>query len=731
MTKGYLAHQGKFYLLFIVLILAGSFYVVNTWSPSSYGIVLSQIGASGEGLISGTPKLIRSDEWAVLTPQIQALVNNHYQRINETSYYHEDLRHLISMPVDDWGLFFKPQVWGFYFLSPAYAYSLYWYLCFAFFIAGYALLFCRYKIADFEFALLSSILLYFSGAIQTWWTVFSGILGIFPWVLLAATELNIKNSVVKFIIMYWVFTCWLFSFFYPPFYVSFAFVGLICILSFRRDVLNKYSFMMLGIVVILAILTAILYFQNYIISAWNSVYPGKRSVSGGGVLLSEIITMLIPGIDGIVAIKKNICEAATVGSYLLLYLLFFLDYRSIAEKIIADIRAYKLNTEMILLVGVITLLAWVLLPVPRELGAFLLFDRVPPGRMKFAVGLLCYVLLLFMYSKYGLKYTLAKWLALGVVVLAFLTLIEMPILMWQDRNQMIVAFLVFLYAMFVSIFYHITGSSGKWLSFKIPMVLVLAAQLMLFGLYNPIQSTKPIFSVPNTKIIERLRGAHKKLGYIEEVGFRGSILNGLGFRSISHVLEIPILSYWHKKYSYLSGQEIDILFNRYVQIQVSPSLRAPMLAYFNAVLIPKEGKRFEKQLSYIVLPSRKSPCRFNKCQNGGYIERAYFIQVSEGKESDIIALPATGLVSVTGYVANTSTANKLIIVSDVSIKHVEISQIDALNPVGFPGKKIKFIMQLWISRNDSSKFKSLNMLVVDNKGYKQLDDLHDSVINSK
>ena len=82
--------------------------VALAWTPSSYGALLDTLGASGEGLVVGEPREIRSDEWAVWTPYIQATVNNDFQRINETSIYREDLRNFNGLPLLDWALFFKP-----------------------------------------------------------------------------------------------------------------------------------------------------------------------------------------------------------------------------------------------------------------------------------------------------------------------------------------------------------------------------------------------------------------------------------------------------------------------------------------------------------------------------------------------------------------------------------------------------------------------------------------------
>ena len=44
--------------------LCGCVYVGFCWSPSSYAIVLRELGETNTGLIAGTPRAERSDEFA-------------------------------------------------------------------------------------------------------------------------------------------------------------------------------------------------------------------------------------------------------------------------------------------------------------------------------------------------------------------------------------------------------------------------------------------------------------------------------------------------------------------------------------------------------------------------------------------------------------------------------------------------------------------------------------------
>lgn len=99
-------------------------YVVFALSPSSYGVALDLFGVENPGLFKERP--IRSDEWAVWTPYTQMAVYNHFERFYDMSAYQIDLRNFNQLPLWDWALPFKPLTWGYFFLPPAYAFSLFY-----------------------------------------------------------------------------------------------------------------------------------------------------------------------------------------------------------------------------------------------------------------------------------------------------------------------------------------------------------------------------------------------------------------------------------------------------------------------------------------------------------------------------------------------------------------------------------------------------------------------------
>lgn len=164
-------------LLVLVVLLSG--YVIAALTPSSYASALRLFEDQPHSISLGEPQEIRSDEWAVWTPYMQAAVRNQFGRYNLTSPYHEDLRNLNPLPLKDWGLIFKPYFWPFLVVSPAYAYSFFFAFQIFAFIYGYRRLFRRIGISD-ELAIGGALLLFFCGYTQYWWTTLGPSLSFFP-----------------------------------------------------------------------------------------------------------------------------------------------------------------------------------------------------------------------------------------------------------------------------------------------------------------------------------------------------------------------------------------------------------------------------------------------------------------------------------------------------------------------------------------------------------------------
>ncbi len=162
-------------------------YLALALSPSAYSLVLKGFGVEEPGLELGWPQEIRSDEYAIWTPTVQAVVAGGFAEENIGSIYRESFRTLSAMPTLDWGLFFKPQFWGFFLLPPAYGFTAHFAFYYWLLLAGWAL-FLRWLGVGRREAAAAAILLFGCSWTQVWWTSFGPIVATAPLLALSLIE---------------------------------------------------------------------------------------------------------------------------------------------------------------------------------------------------------------------------------------------------------------------------------------------------------------------------------------------------------------------------------------------------------------------------------------------------------------------------------------------------------------------------------------------------------------
>lgn len=568
-------------ILLIFFFIGGLIYVGNAWSPSSYALALQQFGVENTATIVGSPRPIRSDEWAVMTPFTQVTVNNKFTRYNNTSPYHEDLRTLFSMPLLDWGLIFKPTMWLYRLVNPAYAFSFHHYTTFLLFIFGYAWLFIIIGASQRDAFLISSIL-FFTGFTQYWWSALGGTLAFFPW-LIVSLEPKTK-PIWKIFLFYWVATCWMLGFmFYVPGIISLAFVAFLILLAFRpQHLLNKSSLISLVIASLASAATVAIYLKDYLINTWNTIYPGQRITTGGGVSSELWISQLLPTSQIHThesLIGANICEIGTVGSFYILATLLFLNYPKWKQSISRPV-ALKL---IILSTGFLAISAWMLLPVPSWVGAPLLWNRVPADRMLFASGFMLILIIFTLAQNIGLKITPIRVGIFSVLVIAswyYYKYVRFQISFFESWLDVVILVPIFILLFFAN------RISAKGIHTAV-LASVAFVALLSFSSFNPIQSAWSIFNRPETQItkaLDRLTAEHPDKP-IAVSNFPGAILNGWGYRSISHVLPTPHLEFFRQKFPDLGESKLNEIFNRYAHI-ILVNEHKPKLLQSDAVTIP-------------------------------------------------------------------------------------------------------------------------------------------------
>lgn len=577
-------------LALFLLLLYGIFYIGNKLSPSSYGVVLEMIDAEKDGLFFGKPRPIRSDEWAVQTAFVKIAVNNNFERYNNTSIYKEDLRPVGSLPLKDWAISFKPLLWGFYFLPPNYAYSLYYFLIMVLCLVGYALFFRRLGTPS-NIAIGFSLLIYFSSFVQNWWTAIGSILSFFPWIyLIIISDRPLKIRIPLF---YYTTTCMVYSTFYPPLFYALAITALTFLFAFHHNILNWKNLVIFGICAILSIATYLLYIQDSILALANTVYPGNRTVDGGGVGLLQFISQFFPSIlinqyNG-TSLHPNVCELSVVGSYLLLTMIIFGDWKKYYQNITSE----EKKSLIILSISFLMISAWMILPIPGNLVKIILLNHIPGVRLIFATGFIILGISAIILRK--LKFVLSP---IRITLFFCLTFGSICLQQISNIEGLIIIPLFFIFLLIHYSIYHFDQNNIT----KILLLLVVINNILTNIFFNPLQSTQPIFSTPQTDFIKSLQN---KENFTNEGFFKlslpGATANSLGLPSIAHVIYVPQLKFFRCYFPEIPEKEFNNIFNRYLHIDISDKIDHPMNIQPDASLLPL--KRFETGSKTISTPS--------------------------------------------------------------------------------------------------------------------------------
>lgn len=601
----WLAALARLDLFSIAVLLAGLLYVALAWTPSSYGLALAAIGLPNEGLVAGTPKPVRSDEWVVWTPYVQIAVENGFQRYADGSVYGEDLRNFNGLPLLDWALPFKPQFWGFFVADPAYAFSFSHALFIVLFLVGYHRLLMGFGLPR-SWSAAGSLLLFFTSYAQLWWTTTGSLLAVFPWLLMLAIQERgwLARGPVRFAAMAWLVPVWLLSHLYPPIVVPLAFAGGMLLLAFRPQALKPRTLVpgLAGAAVGLALVY--LYLAEPIRVMSQTVYPGARSIGGGQVPWPLYLAQFFPFLAGNDRFQDllnlNICEVATGGSYLILLVVIFLDYGRLAPLLRSEAPARRalLCRVGLPLAGFLLFSLWMLVPLPAVVGKLLLWDKVPGNRMVFAAGLLLHVAALVLMRQVGVRLTSGRFAtAAGGVLVAWLAMKNgLPAAEGLRRNLADLMVLPPLVLLILANWWAVrrgalSAVAGPALAAFGLILCALLPNAIGFGRFNPIQSAAPIFHRPQTPFLAELnqRAAQHPEGWLVMPGhLPGAILPGLGYRTPAHVLIAPALGFFRPYFPDLDEQTFSTLFNRYAHIQMVEGITTPRSPQPDVVQVPWE-----------------------------------------------------------------------------------------------------------------------------------------------
>ncbi|MBZ5606185.1 MAG: hypothetical protein LAO79_28165 [Acidobacteriia bacterium] len=539
----------------------------------------------------GVARRICTDEWCLMTPLFQAAVRNKFERINRTSFYNEDLRNFYALPLRDWGLIFRPQLWLFFIASPARAYSFYFAFLFSTFLIGYGLFFRELGISPAVSA-AAALAIYFCGYSQFWWTTVAPLLAGFAWI--AWILLRPMKPVVKFVALAYTFAWWMLSHFYVPFLAEIALTTGIVVLAFRPRAIRVWRAIVPAALVGIAIVYA--YFAGVIPVMRATIYPGHRTVGPGLVHPASWASQFYPLVDfdareyeslipedyragpENVNVWWNISEVASVGSYLPILALCLVEFRRAPRRPI-----------LILLAGFALMTFWELAPAPMWLGRLLYWNHAPPQRLLFCSGMLLTLASLAVLRSDLVSITPVRVAIFVMAGPAAGLLLKRAIFgMTDPADSILCAFFA-------------TVALAVWLipARMRPAALIFAAaaaNVYAFGRFNPVQSAKPIFDVPETARIQVLRAnAEENSGFLAEPRFLGATLNGLGFKSVSHVLMSPQLEVFRAYFPTMDAAAFEQTFNRFAHVEVA-DVPVPSSPHWHQIRVPAEAFRTPRNL---------------------------------------------------------------------------------------------------------------------------------------
>ncbi|MEQ1637408.1 MAG: hypothetical protein ABL903_12005 [Methylococcales bacterium] len=607
-----LLHVKKYWFENVIFILL-LFYTLFYFTPSSYGKALETMGIPNVGLIFGAPQAVRSDEWVVWTPYLQALVNNNFQRFNAYSIYHEDFRNFNALPIYDWALTFKPQFWSFLIAEPARAFSFHHGFLIATFIIGWkqfiAKILSPYHYASSGIAIGFSLLLFFSGFIQTTWTTMGPIIAFFPWLMLVLFTWK-QNSISYYVLLTYVTTVWFLSHTYPPLVVSCAYLGILLLGAFQTNFfwnIKRCVFSLLACS--LGVLIAIYYYKDAIAIMMDTVYPGKRISHGGedqfSFWLSTIIPYITHSTDKTVSVNLNACEATAVSSLLPLISLCFADIKKLKDL-------YK-KEALILSSAFLFFTAWMLFPVPLLIGKALLLTKIPGHRLVFILGLLVNIMALTLLVKYGAKLTLKRMIFFAALLFYCWNLPAIyGYFQYFDKSAIELLTVPLLAILLIVDGYQRLPNTTIVSS----MVLIAALpNFLYFSTFNPIQSAQPIFSAKNSEVVQKIKTLEQEdsRGWLIFSGVPGAILNGLGLKSFAHVLIQPQLDFFRKMFPDLPAEEFNQIFNRYAHVQLH-DIQKPESPALDVIKVPIK-QVFEKRRQRVENITH-TPCNINSVHDG-------------------------------------------------------------------------------------------------------------------
>ncbi|WP_369596919.1 hypothetical protein [Enterococcus sp. 7D2_DIV0200] len=575
------AIKARFVLAIIAFILILVFKLHGS-SISMWDDYVSDY-ANGEGnqsLIIGKPRPIRSDEWMVQTPyslsQTQTGLKSHNEMITVDG---QDMIVGYNSPALNLATIAKPFTWGYVLLGKERGLSWYWGIK----LIGLILLSFEIGLIltkrNKYLALLASVWIPFSSAIQ-WWFVspvgdlvffmFGFLVGIYNYFYCHDNKYHrLFNSLLAsicasgFILVL-----------YPALQVPFGYLILLFLiayfLEFRYKIkLDKFDTLFIGLAIFITSLivgVSLITSWDSLISVMNTVYPGKRMSVGGAFSKKDIFLFLtnwkMPFQD---VVYENNSELSSFYHFFFVILLVspWLFYKKIKENIYG----------VLLFIFCLFNLLWMSVRFPVFIAKATLWSYVPEERsylaFSFAAILLSIWFIHYIWEQKKLSFKVQVPVIAVNLALYFFALYKGNLRLYLSRMEIILILAIAGLLIFFLV--------NKW---KYLLTLLLLAVVFLTGAtVNPVaKGVEPIYG---KKIAQTVMNIEKEDPGQLWAGERmmHAFLPMLGVHTFNGTAFTPNLDSWKPLDP---DGKYEKVYNRYSHIYVEVGNELPRFELLNA-----------------------------------------------------------------------------------------------------------------------------------------------------
>jgi hypothetical protein len=424
----------------VISTLAGAYFVFSFLGLNGSSAAVWSHYADREmptaGVLFGSPKEIRSDEWLIQTPWIfsQALRTPALSVSNPS--IGSDVTPLVTnLPVRHWSTWFRPQMWPFFILNPERAFAFYWnFKTFGLLLSAF-LFFGVLSGGKTLLDLAGALFLTFSPFIQWWLSTPTCLPEMLAMVLTALwlvavvgrTHLRWQAALAAVALVVatenFIFCC------YPRFQIPLAYLAVALVLAMilapkKADELRQFRVCCLGLTLLLIAFATWRWSRDVAevvrITSLLS-YPGQLRFTGGGFewrrLFDPFLEFSMTG-DRFPERLENASEAAG----------FLFLAPILAARVLWDAGRRRVDGMLVIpLVLIAFAIVYMAVGIPQWLATLSGWSYVSPVRAQLLVGVATSILL-FRWLASGEEESLSatnRWLIFGVGLLLLLPVLRL------------------------------------------------------------------------------------------------------------------------------------------------------------------------------------------------------------------------------------------------------------------------------------------------------------------